>query len=60
MSEFIKSRLSKATRKSYSNAVKSFEKWYGKSIKNLLIESDPSKTIENYYIKLRKIPPKYL
>lgn len=54
MSEFINSRLSKATRKSYSNAVKSFEQWYGKPITELLKEPDPSKTIEKYYIQLKQ------
>lgn len=57
MTEFLKSRLSKNTRKSYRNAIKSFEKWYGKPIKNLLKENDPSKTIENYYIQLRENSP---
>ena len=54
MSEFINSRLSKATRKSYSNAMKAFEKWYGKPISELLNEPDPSKTIEKYYIQLKQ------
>jgi len=54
MEAFIKSRVSKSTRKSYRYGIREFEKWYGKPAKELLKEKDPSKAIENFYVALKQ------
>lgn len=51
---FLESLTSKATRKSYDYGLRKFEEFYGKDAKFLLKEKDPGKTIERFYVWVRK------
>lgn len=50
MEKYLESLVSPNTRKSYRNALISFEKWYKKPLRDLLKEPDPVKTIELYFV----------
>lgn len=54
MKSFMESRVSEQTRRSYKRGLAKFEEYYGKSAKFLLEEKDPGKTIEKFYVWLRK------
>jgi integrase len=54
MKSFLESLVSDATRRSYKRGLAKFEEYYGKSPKFLLKEKDPGKTIEKFYVWLRK------
>ena len=52
--EFLESLVSEQTRRSYKRGLAKFEEYYGKSAKFLLKEKDSGKTIERFYVWLRK------
>jgi len=52
--EFLESLVSDATRKSYKKGLEKFEIFYGKSSKALLKDKEATKTIERFYVSLRK------
>jgi len=54
MRTFLESLVSDATRRSYKNGLLKFEKWYKKPIASLLKEKDPGKTIERYFVDLKR------
>ena len=54
MESFLESLVSEQTRRSYKRGLTKFEEYYGKSSKFLLKEKDPGKTIEKFYVWLRK------
>jgi hypothetical protein len=54
MKSFLESLVSEQTRRSYKRGLTKFEGYYGKSSKFLLKEKDPGKTIEKFYVWLRK------
>lgn len=54
MKSFLESLVSEQTRRSYKRGLAKFEEYYGKSAKFLLKEKDSGKTIERFYVWLRK------
>lgn len=52
--EFLESLVSDATRKSYRIGLRKFEEFYGKEAKFLLRDKEATKTIERFYVSLRK------
>jgi len=54
MEKYLESLVSPNTRKSYRNALISFEKWYKKPLRDLLKEPDPVKTIELYFVSIKQ------
>lgn len=52
---WLESVPAKGTRKSYRNAIRKFEAWYGKPIESLLGNSDEAtKTIERFFVHLKE------
>jgi len=54
MKSFLESLVSERTQRSYKRRLAKFEEYYGKSAKFLLKEKDSGKTIERFYVWLRK------
>lgn len=54
MKDFLESQVSEDTRRSYRSGIKTFEKWYKKSIEELLKENDSGKILEKYWVWLKQ------
>ena len=51
---FLESLVSRHTRKSYKYGIKRFAEFYGKPAADLLLEEDPGKIIEKFYVWCRE------
>lgn len=55
--DWLETVVSKNTRKNYVNGTKKFEEWYGKSITTLIKSPEASKTVEKFFVHLKKSHP---
>lgn len=53
MKDFLESMISPMTVRSYKASIKTFEKWYGKDISNLLKEKESGRVLERYFVFLK-------
>ena len=55
--DFLEVIPSKYTRKNYKNGIKKFERWYGKSITELIKSPEATRKIEKFFVAMKQKHP---